>query len=190
MVPDLVLSSELDMSQIVVFRVVTLCSLVGAFLCFGGMHCLHIQDQCWSLRHCVPLKWLVPTYKITIMSQPRGLSHHEDLNTYIGYSFLQRVLAFYMRWWAIGLWQVREMLRARDSNGARMLTLITEQFLSDPRLILWKTQGTPMTDKCRQLWDQLGQFLSSPDFIWILYHIKRLFEVSLILSSFGRLSTS
>ncbi|XP_068083450.1 zinc finger SWIM domain-containing protein 5 [Anabrus simplex] len=52
--------------------------------------------------------------------------------------------------------KVREMLRAQDSNGARMLTLITEQFLSDPRLILWKTQGTPMTDKCRQLWDQLG----------------------------------
>ncbi|XP_047000533.1 zinc finger SWIM domain-containing protein 5-like [Schistocerca americana] len=52
--------------------------------------------------------------------------------------------------------KVREMLRARDSNGARMLTLITEQFLSDPRLMLWKTQGTPMTDKCRQLWDQLG----------------------------------
>lgn len=48
------------------------------------------------------------------------------------------------------------MLRARDSNGARMLTLITDQFLSDPRLLLWKSQGTPMTDKCRQLWDQLG----------------------------------
>jgi hypothetical protein len=53
--------------------------------------------------------------------------------------------------------KVREMLRARDSNGARMLTLITEQFLSDPRLVLWKTQATPMTDKCRQLWDQLGK---------------------------------
>ncbi|XP_024082029.1 zinc finger SWIM domain-containing protein 5-like [Cimex lectularius] len=52
--------------------------------------------------------------------------------------------------------KVREMLRARDSNGPRMLTLITEQFLSDPRLFLWKSQGTPMTDKCRQLWDQLG----------------------------------
>lgn len=49
------------------------------------------------------------------------------------------------------------MLRAQDSNGARMLTLITEQFLSDPRLQLWKNQGTPMTDKCRQLWDQLGE---------------------------------
>jgi len=53
------------------------------------------------------------------------------------------------------------MLRARDSNGARMLTLITEQFLSDPRLILWKAQSTPMNDKCRQLWDQLGKKLAT-----------------------------
>ncbi|XP_049825387.1 zinc finger SWIM domain-containing protein 5 [Aethina tumida] len=52
--------------------------------------------------------------------------------------------------------KVREMLRAQDSNGARILTLITEQFLSDPRLQMWRNQGTPMTDKCRQLWDQLG----------------------------------
>lgn len=52
--------------------------------------------------------------------------------------------------------KVREMLRAQDSNGARMLTLITEQFLSDPRLQLWRIQGQAMTDKCRQLWDQLG----------------------------------
>lgn len=55
--------------------------------------------------------------------------------------------------------KVREMLRARDSNGSRMLTLITDQFLADPRLFQWKTQGTPMTDKCRQLWDQLGLYL-------------------------------
>ena len=52
--------------------------------------------------------------------------------------------------------QVREMLRARDSNGSRMLMLITEQFLADPHLILWKSQGNPMQDRCRQLWDQLG----------------------------------
>ncbi|XP_064476945.1 zinc finger SWIM domain-containing protein 5-like isoform X2 [Ornithodoros turicata] len=52
--------------------------------------------------------------------------------------------------------KVKEMLRARDSNGARMLRLITEQFLADPRLVIWRAQGTPMTDKCRQLWDQLG----------------------------------
>ena len=52
--------------------------------------------------------------------------------------------------------QVREMLRAQDSNGSRMLALMTEQFLVDPRLLLWRSQGTPMTDKCRQLWDQLG----------------------------------
>ena len=50
------------------------------------------------------------------------------------------------------------MLRVRDSNGSRMLKLITEQFLADPRLILWKSQGTPMSDKCRLLWDQLSKF--------------------------------
>ena len=54
--------------------------------------------------------------------------------------------------------QVREMLRAGDSNGSRMLALMTDQFLQDPRLILWRSQGTPMTDKCRQLWDQLGLY--------------------------------
>ncbi|XP_019486444.1 PREDICTED: zinc finger SWIM domain-containing protein 5 [Hipposideros armiger] len=53
--------------------------------------------------------------------------------------------------------KVREMLRMRDSNGARMLTLITEQFMADPRLTLWRQQGTSMTDKCRQLWDELGK---------------------------------
>ena len=51
------------------------------------------------------------------------------------------------------------MLRAQDSNGSRMLALMTEQFLADPRLLLWHSQGTPMTDKCRQLWDQLGEYM-------------------------------
>ncbi|XP_035165581.1 zinc finger SWIM domain-containing protein 6 isoform X2 [Oxyura jamaicensis] len=51
--------------------------------------------------------------------------------------------------------KVREMLKMRDSNGARMLTLITEQFMADPRLALWRQQGTAMTDKYRQLWDEL-----------------------------------
>lgn len=55
------------------------------------------------------------------------------------------------------LLQVREMLKMRDSNGARMLTLITEQFMADPRLALWRQQGTTMTDKYRQLWDELGE---------------------------------
>ena len=50
------------------------------------------------------------------------------------------------------------MMRAQDSNGSRMLSLMTEQFLADPRLVLWHAQGTPMTDKCRQLWDQLGEY--------------------------------
>ena len=56
------------------------------------------------------------------------------------------------------------MLRVRDSNGARMLTLMTDQFLADPRLVLWKSQGTPMTDKCRLLWDQLGKNLKHIEF--------------------------
>lgn len=51
------------------------------------------------------------------------------------------------------------MLRVQDSNGGRMLTLITEQFLADPRLVVWKVQGTPMSDKCRQLWDELGKLV-------------------------------
>ncbi|KAL0965767.1 hypothetical protein UPYG_G00285460 [Umbra pygmaea] len=54
------------------------------------------------------------------------------------------------------LFSKREMLKMRDSNGARMLTLITEQFMGDPRLALWRQQGTTMTDKYRQLWDELG----------------------------------
>ncbi len=49
------------------------------------------------------------------------------------------------------------MLLERDSNGPRMLSLMTEQFLADPRLILWRSQGTPLVDKCRQMWDQLGE---------------------------------
>ncbi|KAK0052119.1 zinc finger SWIM domain-containing protein 5-like isoform X1 [Biomphalaria pfeifferi] len=52
--------------------------------------------------------------------------------------------------------KVREMLRAKDSNGARMLTLMTEQFLADPRLSVWRAQGTPLSDKCNQFWDELG----------------------------------
>ena len=58
---------------------------------------------------------------------------------------------------ALYLLQVREMLHARDSNSVRMLTLVTEQFLTDSRLSLWRTQGIPVTDKCRQLWDEIGE---------------------------------
>ncbi|XP_046852057.1 zinc finger SWIM domain-containing protein 5-like [Xenia sp. Carnegie-2017] len=47
--------------------------------------------------------------------------------------------------------KVRELLRVRDSNGTRMLSLITEQFLADTRL-----QQNAMTEKCRTLWDHLG----------------------------------
>lgn len=47
----------------------------------------------------------------------------------------------------------------RDSNGPKMLSMMTEQFLSDPRLVLWKSQGATLADKCRQMWDQLGKLL-------------------------------
>lgn len=30
--------------------------------------------------------------------------------------------------------------------------------MADPRLSLWRQQGTAMTDKYRQLWDELGKF--------------------------------
>ncbi|XP_029025233.1 zinc finger SWIM domain-containing protein 6 [Betta splendens] len=52
--------------------------------------------------------------------------------------------------------KVREMLKMRDSNGARMLSLITEQFMGDPRLVVFSQPGTGMSDKYRQLWDELG----------------------------------
>ncbi len=57
------------------------------------------------------------------------------------------------------VFQVRELLLERDSNGPKMLSMMTEQFLSDPRLVLWKSQGATLADKCRQMWDQLGQLL-------------------------------
>ena len=52
--------------------------------------------------------------------------------------------------------KVRELLRVNDANGVRLLTIITDQFVADPKLVIWKAQETPMTDKCRYLWDQLG----------------------------------
>ena len=70
--------------------------------------------------------------------------------------------------------KVKEMLGAKDSNAARMLRLMTEQFLQDPRLPVWRSsQNTPMTDKCRILWDQLAS-------LWVCivlnphsYHFQR-----------------
>lgn len=72
---------------------------------------------------------------------------------------------------ALPMCQVREMLRMRDSNGARMLTLITEQFMADPRLTLWRQQGTSMTDKCRQLWDELGKSLYPREVLYLSYQL-------------------
>ncbi len=62
---------------------------------------------------------------------------------------------------------MRELLLERDSNGPKMLSMMTEQFLSDPRLVLWKSQGATLADKCRQMWDQLGELL----LIYVSVHI-------------------
>jgi len=63
------------------------------------------------------------------------------------------------------------MLHARDSNSVRMLTLVTEQFLTDSRLSLWRTQGIPVTDKCRQLWDEIGGYWALIYFSMFCLHI-------------------
>lgn len=52
--------------------------------------------------------------------------------------------------------KVQEILWMRDSSGARILILITEQFMADPRLTLWSQQGTSLIGKVRQLWNELG----------------------------------
>jgi len=62
------------------------------------------------------------------------------------------------------------MLHARDSNSVRMLTLVTEQFLTDSRLSLWRTQGIPVTDKCRQLWDEIGEAQHANSFQLCAFH--------------------
>ena len=46
---------------------------------------------------------------------------------------------------------MRELLKVNDANGVRLLAIITDQFVSDPKLAIWKAQETPMTDKCRYL---------------------------------------
>lgn len=81
-----------------------------------------------------------------------------------------------------GSFQVREMLRMRDSNGARMLTLITEQFMADPRLSLWRQQGTGMTDKCRQLWDELGKSERHTLSHWLVFYYFSNQPISLLVS--------
>uniref|UniRef100_A0A8C5MUA6 SWIM-type domain-containing protein n=1 Tax=Leptobrachium leishanense TaxID=445787 RepID=A0A8C5MUA6_9ANUR len=52
--------------------------------------------------------------------------------------------------------KVREMLRIRDSNGPRMLILITEQLLENTFFSQWRLAGSVMTNTCWQLWEELG----------------------------------
>lgn len=60
--------------------------------------------------------------------------------------------------------QVREMLRARDSNGSLLLTLITDELLQycSAHTLVPAMHSSPQSDICRMLWDQLGmQFIHS-----------------------------
>ncbi|KAF4796454.1 zinc finger SWIM domain-containing protein 6 isoform X3 [Turdus rufiventris] len=84
--------------------------------------------------------------------------------------------------------KVREMLKMRDSNGARMLTLITEQFMADPHLSLWTQQGTAMTDKYRQLWDELA-FISEQTSYGMEYPSGQFVSAVLAMSSLKILPT-
>lgn len=104
--------------------------------------------QALSLPGRVP--WLRKAAQLTVQQGNRIISikHQSDLPAAAIWQHLPT-----MPHWSL---QVREMLKMRDSNGARMLTLITDQFMGDPRLALWRQQGTTMTDKYRQLWDELG----------------------------------
>ena len=68
------------------------------------------------------------------------------------------------------------MLHARDGNSVRMLTLVTEQFLTDSRLSLWRTQGIPVTDKCRQLWDEIGRWRAMLSYQTFVVHHQLLRE--------------
>ena len=74
------------------------------------------------------------------------------------------------------MFQVRELLRVNDANGVRLLAIITDQFVADPKLVIWKAQETPMTEKCRYLWDQLGNFEYGIDsFLLILCKTNKTF---------------
>ena len=53
------------------------------------------------------------------------------------------------------LFQVREMLAARDSNGHRLLQLITEQLLNETRFTS-AVQNMPQS-RIRHLWHNIGQ---------------------------------
>lgn len=53
--------------------------------------------------------------------------------------------------------KVREMLRVQDSNGARMLALMTDQCLKDNRLSIFKMRQAEMWPAYRDLWEELSQ---------------------------------
>lgn len=75
--------------------------------------------------------------------------------------------------------QVRDMLRCRDENGPRLLNLITDQFLTLPwpgssRSLSASYHPPSLSEKCQQLWDQLGQFrLVVNRLIWLWIWVSK-----------------
>ena len=59
-------------------------------------------------------------------------------------------------WFALQAKQMLLFLQKKPGKIELVVRPVSEQFLADPRLILWRSQGTVMADKCRLLWDQLG----------------------------------
>lgn len=135
--------------------------------------CQHLLSSFFILAILVSMKWyLIAHSRISWYMQRTCLQKKRPSFWLLGYAVLRYFIFSSpsspsspptLLWCTVTnhlpllMCQVREMLRMRDSNGARMLTLITEQFMADPRLTLWRQQGTSMTDKCRQLWDELGK---------------------------------
>ena len=69
------------------------------------------------------------------------------------------------------------MLLHSDTNGPRLLKIITDQFLNNPR-VSSSSRAAPgtvaaITDKFRPLWEEIGMSLTTTEFFhiprWIMY---------------------
>ncbi|XP_075263947.1 zinc finger SWIM domain-containing protein 5-like [Convolutriloba macropyga] len=112
---------------------------------------------------------LSPSSKISVLAgypDPTAGACKDDENCYfIDESQVQEQVRFYLsqggyynsaKQLKCMFSKIKEMLKARDTNGPRMLKLITLEFMADPKLKIWHTQGSAMTEKSRILWDTLG----------------------------------
>ena len=112
---------------------------------------------------------LSPNSKISVLAgypdPTAGASRDDDNCYFIDESQVQEQVKFYLsqggyynsaKQLKCMFSKIKEMLKARDTNGPRMLRLITLEFIADPKLKIWHNQGSAMTEKSRILWDTLG----------------------------------